>query len=159
VTQPSILTPDFDEPRRDKEGFHAMRARLGRQAGSVKTGLSLFEVPPGQAAYPYHWHAAEEEIVVVLAGAPSVRTPEGWREMKEGDVICFRVGEEGAHQIANRTDSPIRFLAFSNQQPDIVFRPDSETMTVAERRPDGSGFRDHFRLADAVAYHEGEEAP
>ena len=159
MSTPSIVTPDFDEPRHDREGFFAMRARLGRQAGSVKTGLSLFEVPAGQAAYPYHWHAAEEEIVVVLAGRPSLRTPEGWREMAEGEVVCFRIGEQGAHQIVNRTDSPVRFLAFSNQQPDIVFRPDSMTLTVAERKPDGTGFKDHFRLADAVSYYEGEEAP
>ena len=159
MTKPSIRTPDFDEPRREKEGFYALRARLGRQAGSVKTGLSLFELPPGQAAYPYHWHAAEEEILVVLTGTPSLRTPKGWREMEEGEVICFPVGETGAHQIVNRTDSDIRFLAFSNQQPDIVFRPDSETITVAERNPDGTGFRDHFRLGDAVSYLEGEEAP
>jgi uncharacterized cupin superfamily protein len=155
----SAKSPNFDEPRLEKDGFHAMRARLGRQAGSVKTGLSLFEVSPGQAAYPYHWHAAEEEIVVVLAGRPSLRTPDGWREMEEGEVICFRVGAEGAHQIVNRTDSDVRFLAFSNQAPDVVFRPDSGTITVAERKPDGSGFKDHFRLADAVSYHEGEEAP
>ena len=159
MSRASIARPHFDEPRRDKEGFYAMRARLGRQVGSVKTGLSLWEVPPGQAAYPYHWHAAEEEIIVVLAGSPSLRTPEGWREMKEGDVVCFPVGEGGAHQIVNRTDSNVRFLAFSNQAPDIVFRPDSQTVTAAERRPDGSGFRDHFRLADAVDYYQGEEAP
>jgi uncharacterized cupin superfamily protein len=79
--------------------------------------------------------------------------------MAEGEVVCFRIGEEGAHQIVNRTDAPVRFLAFSNQQPDIVFRPDSKTITIAERKPDGSGFKDHFRLADAVDYHEGEEAP
>ena len=72
----SATSPNFDEPRLEKEGFHAMRARLGRQAGSVKTGLSLFEVSPGQAAYPYHWHTSEEEIVVVLAGRPSLRTPD-----------------------------------------------------------------------------------
>jgi uncharacterized cupin superfamily protein len=59
----------------------ARRARLGRQAGTIKVGVSLWEVPAGQAAYPYHWHAAEEEVIVVLAGRPSLRSHEGWREL------------------------------------------------------------------------------
>jgi uncharacterized cupin superfamily protein len=74
-------------------------------------------------------------------------------------VVAFPVGEEGAHQIVNRTDEVIRFLAISNQTPDIVFRPDSETITAAERLPEGGGFWKHFRIADGVDYYEGEEPP
>lgn len=49
-------------------------------------------------------------------------------------------------------------IAFSNQQPDIVVRPDSGTLTAAECRPEGSGLLAHFRQADAVDYTEGEMA-
>ncbi len=155
---PNIKRPLFDEPR-EYPGFSCLRARIGRQLGSQKLGVSLFEVPPGEAAYPYHFHLAEEEVIVVLAGRPSLRTPEGWRELEEGAVMSFLVGEGGAHQLVNRTDEPIRFLAFSNQQPDIVIRPDSGTLSVAERRPDGDGVHYHFRAEDAVGYIEGERAP
>ncbi len=154
----SIANPVFDELR-EHPGFNCRRARLGRQAGSEKLCLSLFEVPPGEAAYPFHFHLAEEEIVVLLDGTPSLRTPEGWREMETGEVACFRVGEEGAHQIVNRTEEPVRFLAISNQQPDIVVRPDSNSVGVVERRPEGGGLSWHFREADAVGYFDGEEAP
>ena len=115
----SIATPVFDEVR-EHPGFNCLRARLGRQAGSEKLSMSLWDLPAGEAAYPYHFHLAEEEIVVLLEGAPSLRTPAGWREMEVGEVVCFLVGEEGAHQIVNRTEEPVRFLAISNQQPDIV---------------------------------------
>jgi uncharacterized cupin superfamily protein len=155
---PSIERPDFDEPR-EHPGFTCRRARLGRQAGSVRTGLSLWEVGPGEAAYPYHWHAAEEEILVVVSGRPSLRSPDGWRELEQGEVACFPVGEEGAHQLVNRSDETVRFLAFSNQCADLVVRPDSGTITVAERLPEGGGLRKHFRLSDDVDYYEGEEAP
>ena len=155
---PSIADPDFDELR-EHEGFRCRRARLGRQAGTEKVGLSLWELPPGQAAYPYHWHAAEEELVVVLAGSPSLRTPDGWRELAEGEVVSFPTGERGAHQIANRSDGAVRFLAFSNQQPDVVVRPDSGTVGAYERRPDGTGLRSVFRLSDAIDYYEGETPP
>src|SRR5215212_7256832 len=75
----NIERPDYDE-QREQDGFRAQRARLSRQAGAERLGLSLWEVPPGEAAYPYHAHLTEEEIVVVLEGTPSLRTPGGWRD-------------------------------------------------------------------------------
>jgi uncharacterized cupin superfamily protein len=151
----SIATPAFDEVR-DHPGFSCRRARLGRQAGSEKLGLSLWELPPGEAAYPFHFHLAEEEIVVVLEGRPSLRAPAGWREMEEGEVACFLVGEDGAHQIVNRTDEPVRFLALSNQQPDVVVRPDSRSLSVFERRPEGGGLSQHFSMDDSGGYFDFE---
>jgi uncharacterized cupin superfamily protein len=158
VSRPSIANPVYDD-NRDQPGFTRKRARLGRQAGSKKTGLSMFEVPPGEAAYPYHLHLAEEEIIVVLEGRPSLRTPDGWREMEEGEVAAFPTGEEGAHQIVNRSAAVVRFLAFSNQQPDVVIYPDSGKVGAFERRPDGSGLNIMFRREDEVGYFEGEVAP
>jgi uncharacterized cupin superfamily protein len=158
VSAVNIRQPEFDELR-SHPGFNCRRARIGRQAGSEKVGASLWELPAGEAAYPYHWHVAEEELLVVLDGTPSLRTPTGWRELGEGEVVSFPVGEEGAHQIANRSEQTVRFLAVSNQQPDIIIRPDSGTIGAFERRPEGGGIRAHFRLDDQVDYFEGEQAP
>jgi uncharacterized cupin superfamily protein len=155
----SIASPVFDEVR-EHPGYNCRRARLGRQVGSEKLSMSLWELPAGEAAYPFHFHLAEEEILVLLEGAPSLRTPEGWREMEEGEVVCFLVGEEGAHQIVNRTAETVRFLAFSNQQPDIVVRPDSRSLSVVERRPEGGGLSQNFSMDDSAGYFdfEGEDA-
>jgi uncharacterized cupin superfamily protein len=156
---PNINQPEFDEPR-EQEGFRARRARLGYALGSERLGFSLWEVSPGQAAYPYHLHLTEEEAIVVLAGRPSLRTPEGWRELEEGEIVSLPRGEAGAHQIVNRTDAPVRFLAIStNGEPDVVLYPDSNKVGAAERRPTGGGVRKFFRLDDAVDYYEGEEPP
>jgi uncharacterized cupin superfamily protein len=156
---PNINEPVFDEPR-EHPGFRCQRARLSRQAGSERLGLSLWELPPGEAAYPYHHHLAEEELLVVLRGRPSLRTPDGWRDLDEGDVVAFLRGERGGHQLANRTEETIRFLAFSpSGEPDIVIRPDSGTIGAFERRPEGGGLYVHFRADDAVDYFEGELPP
>ncbi len=156
---PNIDNPVFDEPR-EHPGFRCSRARLSRQAGSDRLGLSLWDLPSGEAAYPYHHHLAEEELVVVLKGQPSLRTPDGWRELQEGEVVPFLRGERGAHQIVNRTESPVRFLAFStNGEPDIVIRPDSGTIHACERLPDGGGLRAIFRMQDAIDYYDGEVPP
>jgi uncharacterized cupin superfamily protein len=151
---PNIYDPEFDEPR-DHPGFRCRRARLGRQAGSQRLGLSLWEVAPGEAAYPYHFHLGEEELVVVLEGRPSLRGPEGWRELEPGEVVSFLVGEGGAHQVVNRTEEVVRFLAFSPWgMPDVVLYPDSGKIGAFERQ-DG-GVRALFREGDAVDYYEGE---
>lgn len=158
-TVSNINDPALDEPR-EQPGFRCRRARVGRQAGSERLGLSLWDIPPGEAAYPYHWHLAEEELIVVLEGRPSLRTPEGWRELDEGEVVAFPRGEAGAHQLVNRTAQTVRLLAFStNGEPDIVHYPDSGKVGAFERRPDGGGLRAMFRLADAVDYYEGEHPP
>lgn len=156
---PNINDPDFDEPR-EHPGFHAQRARLSRQAGSERLGLSLWEVPPGEAAYPYHHHLGEEELVLVLDGRPELRTPAGTRELREGEVVAFLRGEDGAHQLVNRTQETVRFLAFSTSgEPDLVIYPDSGKVGAFERLPDGSGLREMFRAVDAVDYYEGERPP
>ena len=155
----NLSDADFDEPR-EAEGFRARRARIGRQLGSEKLGASYWELPPGQAAYPYHWHMTEEELLVVTDGTPSLRTPDGWRDLEAGEVVAFQRGEEGGHQLMNRTDDTVRFLAFSTQPgPDIVMYPDSGKVGAFERRPEGGGLYELFRLEDAVDYYEGETPP
>lgn len=156
---PNINDPLFDEPR-DHPGFRCSRARLGRHAGCERLGMSLWELPAGEAAYPYHHHLAEEELLVVLDGRPSLRTPDGWRELAEGEVVAFPRGERGAHQLANRTTLTVRFLAIStNGEPDIVIYPDSGKLGAAERSPQGDGLQMMFRMADVVDYHDGERPP
>jgi uncharacterized cupin superfamily protein len=157
---PNIYDPVFDEPRESLDGFHAMRARLGHQLGTERIGLSLWEVAPGQVVYPYHFHLAEEEVLVVLEGRPALRTPEGWRRVERGEVIRFPVGESGAHQLANDTDAPLRFLSVSTHgQPDVVIYPDEGKLCAAERTPDGAGLKKFFNLADDVPYDEGIQRP
>ena len=53
------------------------RAMLGRQAGSERLGVSLFELAPEQAPFPLHYHLGNEELLIVLRGTPMLRTLDG----------------------------------------------------------------------------------
>jgi uncharacterized cupin superfamily protein len=98
--------------------------------------------------------------VLVLDGQPSLRTPGGWRELQQGEIVPFLRGEQGGHQLVNRTEDTVRFLAFSSSgEPDIVLYPDSGKLGAFERLPQGGGLREMFRIADAVEYHDGEQPP
>jgi uncharacterized cupin superfamily protein len=159
VRKVNIETAEFDEPR-DHDGFRSNRARVGYTLGAERLGVSVWEIPPGEAAYPFHFHLTEEELLLVLAGAPSLRTPEGWSELAAGDLVSFPRGAEGAHQLVNRTDTPARFLSVSTSgAPDVVLYPDSGKLGAAERNPDGSGLKVFFRLDDQVDYWDGERRP
>jgi uncharacterized cupin superfamily protein len=158
--RPNIYDATFDEPRDTVDGFHAQRARLGHQLGTERVGLSLWALPAGQAAYPYHFHLAEEEALVLLEGDLALRGPDGWSRLRRGDVVRFPQGADGAHQLVNDTADEARFLAISTHgQPDIVIYPDEHKIGPAERRPDGSGLKLYFSMDDAVSYDEGIARP
>ena len=98
----------------------------------------------------------------MLSGRPHLRSPGGWRQLDEGDVIAFPVGERGAHQIANRTEGPVRVLIVSEMAgPEVVVYPDSGKVGAREQPPGGAreGLRGTFRADDAVDYWEGESPP
>lgn len=156
---PNIFRPNFEEGERP-EGFRSRRARIGYELGTELIGASLWEVPPGEAAYPYHFHYADEELIVVLSGRPSLRAPEGVRELEAGEAVHFPLGEKGGHQIFNQTDEMVTFLAVSSHgRPDIVVYPDSNKIGVGERLPKGGGLRAFFPRDAAVNYWTGEKPP
>ena len=68
----SFLEPEF-EPPVELDGFRVRRARLGRQAGAEHLGASLFEIEPGNAPFPLHFHFGNEELLIVLSGSPVLR--------------------------------------------------------------------------------------
>jgi uncharacterized cupin superfamily protein len=156
---PNIYRPKFEQGDRPT-GFASRRARIGYELGTELIGCSLWELPPGEAAYPYHLHYADEELVIVLSGRPSLRTSQGTRELEEGEALRFPLGEEGAHQILNRSEEPATFLAISSSgRPDVVVYPDSGKVGVGERLPRGGGLRAFFHEDDGVDYWDGESPP
>jgi uncharacterized cupin superfamily protein len=140
----------------DQPGFGARAKRLPR---GERLGASVYEVPPGDAQVPYHFHHGMEELLVVLRGRPTLRTPEGERTLEEGEVVHFPVGPDGAHQVINRTDEPLRYLFISTQvTPEVVEYPDSGKVGVMAKTGSQRGERlvSIHRLDDAVDYFEGE---
>jgi uncharacterized cupin superfamily protein len=108
------LNDDDWDGTRDRDGWRARGILVGERIGGQLIGASMSEVEPGSKLWPYHTHHLNEEWVIVLRGEPTLRTPAGENVLKEGDVVCFPRGKEGAHQIINRSDSPIRVLMLSS---------------------------------------------
>jgi len=90
----------------------------------------VWELQPGDAS-PYHWHASEEEWLLVLAGSVTVRTPTGESVLEPWDVAAFTCGAAGAHQLRNDTGSTARLAWFATRSdPDVRVYPDDGSVIV-----------------------------
>ena len=134
----------------DPPGYGTGYARVGPLVGGEQLGLSVYELPPGQSICPYHYEVGFEEWLIVLTGRPTLRTPDGERELRPWDCAFFPDGEAGAHKVTNRTDETVRVAMLSNKgDPGVAVYPDSNKVGVW---PPGK----LFRLADDVDYWDGE---
>jgi uncharacterized cupin superfamily protein len=138
--------------------------RLAQVAGGQKIGCTLYEVPPGKRPCPYHYHTANEEAILVLAGSGTLRLAGEEVPLRGGHYVALPVGESGAHQVVNDSGEPLRYLAFSTMiEPEVAVYPDSDRVGVLAGQPPGGDVRKmtlfgQFRREDAVPYWEGEEA-
>jgi uncharacterized cupin superfamily protein len=159
---PNVFSAELDEEIRDRDGFWCRGTMVAKRAGSERLGASVYELPPGQANAPYHYHFANEELLIVLRGRPHLRTPAGWRQLEEGEVVAFPLGERGAHQVVNRTGDDVRVVIVSEMRsPEIPVYPDSGKVGVREYASGSGkeGMRMNFRMEDEREYWDGERPP
>jgi uncharacterized cupin superfamily protein len=127
----NISDPTFEYDPGDPEGFRSGMFRFGPQLGAKETGASVYELPPGQAVCPFHYEYGEDEWVLVLAGRPSLRTPEGTEQLEPFDVAFFPKGPTGAHKISNDTSEAVRILMWSTiVYPSATAYPDSDKIGI-----------------------------
>ena len=132
---PNLFEPDWDEQRADAP-LRGQTMQVGRPAGCTDLGATLYEIDPENHGSPYHLHHANEELIIVLAGCPSVRTPQGIVGLVAGDVLACAAGRSGAHQIQNLTAQRVRVLAVSTMRyPEVAELPDSDKVLVLTAGP------------------------
>jgi uncharacterized cupin superfamily protein len=116
--------------------FGATTRQLAAPAGGRGIGCSWYEVEPGKTAFPFHWHAANEEVVYVLEGEGTLRMGEARVPVRAGDYIAMPPGPDGAHQLLNTGSAPLRYLCFSTMHSvEVVGYPDSKKIGAVAREP------------------------
>jgi uncharacterized cupin superfamily protein len=135
-------------------GYAAPCARIGPLVGASALGLTVYELAEGQSICPYHYEYPCEEWVIVLEGAPTLRTPEGESELEPGDVVGFPPGPAGAHKLTNRRAAPALVAMLSTKsRPAVAVYPDSGKLGVLAGEDEALQV---FPRAAAVGYWEGE---
>ena len=126
----------------DWSGGGAKSTRLVERGPQL--GASVYELGPGNTA-AYHFHHGSEELLIVLRGRPTLRTPEGERQLAEGEVVHFRTGPEGAHGMRNDGDDPVRYVVAGIRVfPEVAEYPDTKQITA--QAPTGSQTGEHLWL-------------
>ena len=110
------------------EGFRRSSNRVGAELGAARTGLSVYELPPGQAISPYHYEDPDEEWLLVVSGTPTLRTPRGEEQLAPWDVVFFPPGPDGAHLVRNASEETARvaMLSSAGAAAGAVVYPDTD---------------------------------
>ncbi|MGH7933462.1 MAG: cupin domain-containing protein [Candidatus Binataceae bacterium] len=144
------------------KGFRCRRKSFSGAAAAHKLGCSLFEVPPGASAFPYHYHCANEEAIYVLDGEGTLRLGEAEVALRKGHFVALPPGKQCAHRLVNSSDRPLLYLCFSTmEEPEVSIYPDSKKFGVMVGAAPG-GAREKrtlsaaFKLASEVPYLEDE---
>lgn len=138
----NLLDGGLDESEK-RLGYRHARTVVGRRLGAEILGGTLYEVPPGERLWPYHWELGCEEFALVVTGRPTVRTPDGERDLDVGEMVHFPEGEAGAHQFVNRSDEPFRLLIASTKSPlAVAVYPESGKLMIWRQGQPGQIVRD-----------------
>ena len=107
----------------------------------VQLGASVYELGPENTS-AYHFHHGSEELLIVLRGRPTLRSPEGERQLAEGEVVHFPIGPDGAHGLRNDTDEPVRYVVTGVRvSPEVAEYPDTKQITAQARTGSQTGER------------------
>jgi uncharacterized cupin superfamily protein len=118
--------------------------------------LALVRIPKGKSLCPYHAHAAESELYVVVSGRGSIRDKDGSTIVTEGDAFFFQPGE--AHQVTNAGDEDFVYYVIADNPRsggaagDSCFYPDSGKWVVIKEGAD-----DVIIKGTETDYFDGEE--
>jgi uncharacterized cupin superfamily protein len=88
---------------------------------------------------------------LVLSGTMTIRTPEGFSTIGEGQMAFFEMGETSAHQFYNHSDAPCVYLDIrTNAGIDVSVYPDSGKVNIIP-------FNEIYESDSKVSYNKGEE--
>ena len=146
----NLLDAELTDEEARGEGWRLRWASVNSVIGGTRIGGSVYELDAGQWTFPYHYHHGVEEWLLVLVGEPTLRTPDGERQLRPGDTVCFPAGAAGAHAVRG----PGRILMLGARRvPSVVVYPDSDKVGT---RPADPSDRLNFPRSAAVGYWDGE---
>src|SRR5712692_1241696 len=137
--------------------FGGVRQRIGAAIGAKKLGYSFFIVPPGKAAFPFHSHSTNEEMIYIFEGEGVLRSGKDEVEVSSGMFIAFPPGPDHPHQLINTSNRDLRYLCVSTMEyPEMAEYPDSNKIGAYVTGALEGGFRALCRKDANVSYFDGE---
>lgn len=108
--------------------------RISDTAGLTQFGAFIEELAPGAWTSYLHWHAEEDEMVLLLSGALTLYEAGDTSILEPGDAACWKAGVSTAHRMRNHTDAPARYLVIGTRAAaDRVTYPDEDRVLYLDR--------------------------
>jgi uncharacterized cupin superfamily protein len=140
--------------------FGGRRQRVSLHIGAQRLGYSFFTVPPGKAAFPYHTHSGNEEMIYVIGGEGMLRFGKEEIAVSAGIVVACPPGSDYPHQLINTGAAELHYLVVSTMEyPDLSEYPDSNKVGAYASAAVGPkvGFRALYVRDQNVNYYDGED--
>lgn len=152
-----IRNLDDIQPKYKSEfsGYEYNKYEVTQRKDFSQAYVSFYEIMPGKAAFPKHYHSYNTECFYIIKGNGVIQTDDGELNVKSGDVVVFPCGRAGMHKIMNPSDTDsLLYIDFdTTNSPDIIHYPDSDKIGIIEHNISSTFFRNH----DCVDYYEGEK--
>ncbi|MCL2003627.1 MAG: cupin domain-containing protein [Oscillospiraceae bacterium] len=138
-----------------KEEYVHDMCRISSPSAGNQLYVTLYSIPPQKSNYPYHYHAAAEEVFYIISGKGVLETPDGDIAVSEGDVLVAPRGEKGAHKLSNPSEhEPLVYLDVDNSFPvETTFHPHTNKAVITWYE---GKFQKAYRIDSDVNYLEGE---
>lgn len=140
---PQTNATGYPSPWREEMAKRHYR-RLAPAAGLTDFGVSHVTLEPGGVSSQRHWHAGEDEFVVMLDGEAVLVEDDGETVLRAGDCAGFAKGVANGHHLVNRGTGPCVFIAVGRiaatdcHYPDIDMHLDGASMRFT--RKDGTPY-------------------
>lgn len=137
----------------DHDSYEYFRRKFIPFGGAQNTLVSVYEIPPGKTAYPYHFHYKNEETFYIISGQGILKTPEGEKAVGPGELLFFPAGPEGAHKLTNCSEKDMLvYIDFDAVHDlDVAVYPDSDKIGIW-----GKGINRIYPMDGNVDYYDGE---
>ncbi|PQO22561.1 transcriptional regulator [Rhodobacteraceae bacterium WD3A24] len=130
-----VKTGSIYPPPHDRVAAGRRSVRLGDAGGLTQFGVNLVILEPGAASSLRHWHAAEDEFVMVTEGELTMITDAGRTPMRAGDCAAFPAGRADGHHFINESGAEARFLVVGSRADDeVVTYPDVDLRLELKNR-------------------------
>jgi uncharacterized cupin superfamily protein len=97
--------PPFDRPVAGR-----WYKRLAPAGGLTAFGVSHVVLKPGAWSSQRHWHAGEDEFLVMLSGEAVLVDDSGEQILRPGDCAAFPMNDGNGHHLQNRGEADCAFI-------------------------------------------------
>ena len=144
---------DMDSSKHEHKTFAYTRHEFVPRGYASQCLVSVYEIPPGKSAYPYHYHVKNEEVFYIISGNGMLKTPNDEKKVTSGEMLFFPADRSGAHKLTNTSETEnLVYIDFSTHNDlDVCLYPDSNKVAIW-----GKGVNRLYRQDDNVDYYESE---